>query len=91
MLNNSSSSKNNFLEAAATDKDKGNDEDEDENEEEEEEEHDDFTQGNACAAFVAAHCMSLMEDEDLTRGRTHAASGKFKEADSPLRAKAATS
>ena len=90
MLNNSSSSKNNFLEAAATDKDKGNDEDENE-EEEEEEEDDDFTQGNACAAFVAAHCMSLMEDEDLTRGRTHAASGKFKEADSPLRAKAATS
>jgi hypothetical protein len=81
MLNNSSSSKNDFLEAAAMDKDK----------DEDEEEHEDFTQENVSAASVAAHCISLMEDEDLRRGKAHAASGKFKEADSPLRAKAATS
>ncbi|WRX24396.1 hypothetical protein QQP08_016883 [Theobroma cacao] len=96
MLNTSSSSKNNFSELPCTFSDEfsklgsggdGNDDDDDN-----EGEGDGVLaiSPNASAASIAAYCISLMED-DLARGNALADSGKFKEAESPLRAKAAAS
>jgi hypothetical protein len=87
MLNNASSSMNDFLEALETFSEHGMDKHSDEDEEE----HGLTSFENPTAASKAAHCISLMEDDDLTRGKARATSGKFNEAVSPLRAKAATS